>query len=89
MNTSAGIYRAIKDDQGCIAQVRAFSKELALACVDPAQSMETTSFTLNGQSGAGQLRATKAQLLQLCLNVLVMVDNNAEISTRSTQVFMG
>jgi len=85
-DTSRNIYLALRDNAGAIAQLRNWRTELALACNDPDQALETTSFTLNGQSGSGQLRGTKAELLALVGNVLKQVDDGAAYSTRSTGV---
>ncbi len=88
MRTARNIYLALKDNAGAIAQLRNWRTDLALACVDPDQALETTSFTLNGQSGAGQLRGTKADLLAIISQVLWQVDNEAALSTRVTQVML-
>ena len=53
---------------------------------DPSKELETTSFTLNGQSGSGTLRGTKAHLLTLIGRVLWQIDNGAALSTRTTGV---
>tara|TARA_B100000963_G_scaffold177338_1_gene154185 strand:+ start:2399 stop:2665 length:267 start_codon:yes stop_codon:yes gene_type:complete len=86
LDTARNIYLALKDNASAVAQLRTWRTELALACVDPAQALETTSFTLNGQSGSGELRGTKADLLKIIGQVLWQVDNNAALSTRSTGV---
>ena len=86
MRTARNIYLALRDNPGAIAKIRNWRTELALACVDPDQALETTSFTLNGQSGAGQLRGTKADLLIIIGQVLWQVDNGAALSTRTTGV---
>ncbi len=86
MRTARNIYLALKDNAGAIAQLRNWRTDLALACVDPDQALETTSFTLNGQSGAGQLRGTKSDLLAIIGQVLWQVDNEAALSTRVTRV---
>tara|TARA_R110002012_G_scaffold273344_1_gene459156 strand:- start:285 stop:551 length:267 start_codon:yes stop_codon:yes gene_type:complete len=86
LRTARNIYLALRDNAGAIAQLRNWRTELALACVDPDQALETTSFTLNGQSGAGQLRGTKADLLTIITQVLWQVDNGAALSTRTTGV---
>lgn len=79
------IYRAIKDDDDCIRQLRNRRKSLAMDCADPEKALELTSFTLNGQSGAGET-VRKDELLLLISNVLEMVDNDAEISLRTSRV---
>ena len=86
MTTARNIYLAIKDNAGAIDKLRGWRIDLALACVDPDQALETTSFTLNGQSAAGQLRGTKADLLVIIGQGLWMVDNDATLSTRTTSV---
>ena len=86
MRTARNIYLAIKDNAGAIDKIRSWRVDLALACVDPDQALETTSFSLNGQSGSGQLRGTKADLLPIIGQVLWMVDNDATLSTRTTGV---
>ena len=85
MDNARNIYLALKDNASAIAQLRAWRTELALDCVDPSKALETTSFTLNGQSGAGTLRGTKADLLSLITRVLWQKDNNAALSTRTTR----
>ena len=77
---------AIRDNAAHVKQLRGWRTDLALACVDPDQALETTSFTLNGQSGSGQLRGTKADLFDIIGQVLWMVDNGGALSTRTTFV---
>ena len=89
MDTARNIYLAIRDSPAIISRYRAWRLELAEACGDPEQALETTSFTLNGQSGSGTLRATKAQQLLLVGNVLKQIDDGAAYSTRSTGVRLG
>lgn len=86
MKQARQIYNAIKDRQDLMDQVEEWRIELAMSCVDPSQQMETTSFTLNGQSGAGELRGTKADLLAICSQVIWMRDNSASLSTRTTRM---
>lgn len=85
-DTARNIYLALRDNAGAVAQLKNWRTELALACVDPDQALETTSFTLNGQSGSGELRGTKADLLAIISRVLKQVDNGAALSTRITGV---
>ena len=89
MDTARNIYLAIRDNPAIIDRYRAWRLELAEACGDPEQRLETTSFTLNGQSGSGTLRATREQQLLLVGNVLKMIDEGAAYSTRSTGVRLG
>ncbi len=86
--TARQIYELIKTDNGQISTIRARAKQLAVDCTDPDQRMETTSFTLNGQSGAGTTMS-KAALLDLLTRILWQVDNQVALSTRTTRTFFG
>ena len=86
MDQARHIYIAIRDSPGRIAQLRDWYAELAMDSADPSKALETTSFTLNGQSGSGTLRGTKADLLTLIGRVLWQIDNGAALSTRTTGV---
>ncbi len=83
------IYKAIRDNPAQIAQYRTWLSDLAMDAGDPDKQLETTSFTLNGQSGSGTLRGTKADLLALISGVLWRIDNGAALSTRRTGVRIG
>lgn len=80
------IYLAIKDDAQAVGRTRAKYLELAEDCLDSAQLLEVTSFTLNGQSGAGELSRNKGELLQLLSLVIHQLDNDAKLSTRTSRV---
>ena len=79
------IYLAIKDDAQAVGRTRAKRLELAEACLDSAQLLEVTSFTLNGQSGAGENSWTKGELLKLLNLVIHQLDNSATLSTRNVR----
>jgi len=80
------IYLALKDDASAIAELRVRQKALALDCLNSDKSLETTSFSLNGQSASGQLVRTKADMLKIIGRVLYEVDNDCTLSTRTTGV---
>ena len=86
LSTPNYIYKRIKDDNALVAQVRRWGTELAMDCMNPDKALEVTSFTLNGQSGGGELRGTKEDLLALIDQVLTRIDNGAPISTRRRRV---
>ena len=79
------IYEAIKDDAAELGRARSRRKELAIDCMDKNQLMELTSFTVNGQSGAGNPSMTKGELLKLLNLILRHQDNDATLSTRTVR----
>jgi hypothetical protein len=86
LSTPNNIYFFIKDDDAAIAQMRRWGMKLAMDCANPDEKLEVTSFTLNGQSGGGELGGTKEDLLDLIKQVLLRVDKGAPISTRRRRV---
>tara|TARA_R110002012_G_scaffold63817_1_gene167806 strand:+ start:2180 stop:2449 length:270 start_codon:yes stop_codon:yes gene_type:complete len=83
------IYYAIRDSPEKVAQIRNWYAEVAFDCNDPDKQLETTSFTLNGQSASGTLSGNKQQLLNLLSNVVKMINDGAAYTTRVTGCRLG
>lgn len=80
------LYKAVKGISGMTARVDARRQALGVEIMEGKNRLEVTSFTLNGQSAAGTLRATRDEQLAI-LNLLHwMLDNSASLDFRRTQV---
>ncbi len=89
MRQARQIYLAIRNSPEKVSQIRDWYAEVALDCLDPDKQLETTSFTLNGQSASGTLGGTKKQLLDLLSLVVRQLDDGAAYTTRVTGVRIG
>lgn len=81
------IYLAFKDDKAAEEQIRERYKAVAMEVAMGEDRMEVTSFTVNGQSAAGENSMTRGELLELLELVVWCFDNNSTISRRKVSQY--
>lgn len=79
------LYQAVKGLAGMAARVDARRQALGVEIMEGKKRLEVTSFTLNGQSAAGTLRATRDEQLAILNRLFWMLDNSAALSSNRTQ----
>jgi hypothetical protein len=82
---AANQYDAIKGLPGMAARVDARRQALGVELMEGKNRLEVTSFTLNGQSAAGTLRATRDEQLAILNRLFWMLDNSATLASNRTQ----
>ena len=81
---AAGYYTSLKGVSGIVATVTTMRDALALDLLGGADRLETTSFTLNGQTASGKLNYTREERLRILNAVLRMLAAGGRESTRKT-----
>lgn len=81
---AAELYTAVKGIAEIDVLITSERDKLARELISGADRLEITSFTLNGQSGAGSLRASRDEQLLILNLLLEMLSNGARLSTRRT-----
>jgi hypothetical protein len=76
------LYTAVSGISGIVTTVTTYQQTLAMELLAGADRLEITSFTLNGQSGSGVLRATRSEQLLILNLLLEMLAAGALTTTR-------
>ena len=77
-------YTSLKGVTGITAKVTAMRDDLALELLAGADRLETTSFTLNGQTASGKLNYTREMRLRILNALLRMLAAGGRESVRRT-----
>lgn len=85
--TAANLYESFKNDGSALAKLTTARDALAWELATGADRLEVTSFTLNGQSASGTLRATKAEQHDILCRVVEMLTNGGAQGAKTVPVF--
>ena len=77
-------YTSLKGVSGIVATVTGYRDTLALELLAGGDRLETTSFTLNGQTASGKLNYTREERLRILNALLRMLIAGGRESVRKT-----
>ena len=77
-------YTSLKGDSGIVATVTTYRDALKLELLAGGDRLETTSFTLNGQTASGKLNYTREERLRILNALLRMLIAGGRESVRKT-----